>query len=80
MCMRTTVEISDDLMRRAKRKAADERVPLRDIVEAALRSYLADARDRQTYRLKWRTEHGELMPGVDIFDRSALIDVMEGRE
>jgi hypothetical protein len=38
--MRTTIEISDDLFRQLKRKAADEGTTIRNIVESALRVYL----------------------------------------
>ena len=39
-CMRTTIEISDELCRQLKRKAADEGVTIRQVVESALRVYL----------------------------------------
>ena len=37
LCMRTTVDINDELMRQIKRLAADEKVSLKQIVERALR-------------------------------------------
>ena len=79
-CMRTTIEIGDELLRQAKRQAADEKRPLRAVVEAALRAYLGKRRLRGGYRLRWRTEKGRLRPGVRLHDRSALLDIMEGRE
>ena len=33
MCMRTTIDIGDELLRQAKRRAADEGTPLRAVVE-----------------------------------------------
>ena len=79
MCMRTTIDIGDELLRQAKRRAADEGTPLRAVVEAALRSYLG-ARPRPSgYRLRWRTESGRVMPGVRLDDRDALFDLMDGR-
>ena len=42
LCMRTTMDINDELMRHAKKKAADDGVPLRDVVEDALRRYLSE--------------------------------------
>jgi hypothetical protein len=77
--MRTTVEITDELLRKAKKKAADEGIPLRDVVEAALRSYLSGRPSRARYRLRWRTERGRVMPGVNLEDRDALFDLMDGR-
>ncbi len=79
-CMRTTIEINDELFREAKRRAEDEQVPMRRIIEAALRVYLEPPRSRKTYRLQWRTEKGRLQPGVNLEDRDALFDLMEGRD
>ena len=76
--MRTTVDINDELMRRAKKRAADDGVPLRDVVEAALREYLSGKPKATGYKLKWTAEKGELMPGVDIDDRDSLYDIMDG--
>lgn len=78
LCMRTTLEINDELFRRAKLRAADERVPLRDVVEAALREYLSGKGRRSGYTLRWTTDKGELLPGVDLEDRDALHDRMNG--
>jgi hypothetical protein len=76
--MRTTVDIADEVMRQAKKRAADEQVPLRDIVEAALREYLSGKPKDSGYRFTWTTEKGALMPGVDLDDRDALFDIMDG--
>lgn len=77
-CMRTTIDIGDDLLRRAKKKAADDGVPLREIVEAALREYLSGKPRGTGYKLRWSTEKGELLPGVDLDDRDSLFDIMDG--
>jgi hypothetical protein len=80
LCMRTTIDLSDDLFRRAKKKAADDRVSLKEIVEAALRRYLAGRPKRGRYRLRWTPEKGRLLPGVNLDDRDALFDLMDGRK
>jgi hypothetical protein len=77
-CMRTTVEIADDLLRRAKTKAAEIGVPLREIVESALRDYLSDKPKDSAYKFHWTTEKGKLLPGADLDDRNSLFDVMDG--
>jgi Arc/MetJ family transcription regulator len=77
--MRTTIEISDELFRQAKKRAADERRALREIVENALRAYLGKQPKRKAYQLRWRTERGRLLPGVRLDDRDALFDLMDGR-
>jgi len=77
--MRTTLEISDELLRTAKKRAANEGKPLRQVVEAALRIYLGRRPYSTSYRLKWRTERGRVQPGVRLDDREALFDLMDGR-
>jgi Arc/MetJ family transcription regulator len=77
--MRTTIDLSDDLLRKAKKRAADEGVPLRSLVEEALRRHLGGGRRSEGYRLEWSTARGRLQPGVDLNDRDALFDLMDGR-
>ncbi|MBI4864104.1 MAG: type II toxin-antitoxin system VapB family antitoxin [Candidatus Riflebacteria bacterium] len=78
--MRTTIDINDELLRQAKRRATDEQVPLRDIIERALRALLGgNSKERSRYRLRWRAERGRLQPGVCLDDRDALFDLMDGR-
>ncbi len=79
LCMRTTIEITDELLRRAKEKAAAEGTALREVVETALRFYLAKPRRATGYKLKWRTECGRMLPGVCLDDRDTLFDLMNGR-
>src|SRR5262245_15981744 len=81
LCMRTTIELNDDLLRRAKRRAADDRTTLREVIEQALRAHLTrrGALPRGRYTLRWRTERGTLQPGVRLDDRDALFDLMDGR-
>ena len=79
LCMRTTIEISEELLRQAKKRAADERAPLREVIEAALRFYLGKRPKNKRYELKWRTEKGHMLPGVRLDDRDALFNLMEGR-
>ncbi len=77
--MRTTIEISDELLRQAKKRAADKNWPLRRVIEEALRSYLGKRPKNKKYELKWRTEKGRMLPEVLLDDRDALFDLMEGR-
>jgi len=78
--MRTTLDLSDELLRAAKKRAADERIPLREVVENALRRYLTGRRRQGKYQLRWSTERGRLQPGVDLDDRDSLFDAMDGRK
>jgi hypothetical protein len=79
LCMRTTVDINDRLFRHAKRRAAEQGVTLRSVIEDALRAYLAGPRAGGGYRLTWRTERGRVLPGVRPDDRDALFDLMDDR-
>jgi len=78
LCMRTTIDIPDPLLRAAKQRAADEGVSLREVVLRALQLQLGGAHPAR-YRFRWRTEKGRLLPGVDLADRQSLYDVLDGR-
>jgi hypothetical protein len=79
LCMRTTLEIGDELFRRVKRRAVNEGATFRAVVETALTLYLSKGSRRAPYRLRWRTESGRVLPGVRLDDRDALFGLMDGR-
>ena len=79
LCMRTTLDLSDELLRQAKKHAADKGGTLRELVESALRAYLSGQPRKSSYRFRWRTESGRILPGVRLDDRDALLDLMDGR-
>lgn len=76
--IRTTVAIEEDLLAAVKRRAADEGVPMHHVVNRLLRQALVPAETGE-YRLRLRTWRAELQPGVDLLDRDALFDLMDGR-
>ena len=78
--MRTTIEITDELLRAAKKRAADEGRPLRQIVESALHVYLGKQGRPGGFRLRWRSERGRMLPGVRLEDRDTMFDLMDGRK
>jgi hypothetical protein len=78
--MRTTLDLNDRLLREAKKYAAEQGTTLRDVVENALRVHLSRPTSRTEYAVKWRTERGRLLPGVQIEDRDSLFDVLDGRK
>ena len=50
------------------------------IIEAALAAALAPRPARKKrFKLRWKTHRGRLRAPVDVADRDALYDVMEGR-
>ena len=72
--MRTTLQLPEQLWRSAKARAAREGSTLTQIVESALRAYLRPAQNGKAFRLRWRSERGELQPGLDINSRRGLND------
>ena len=78
--MRTTLDIQDELLIKARRAAAERGTTLTKIIEEALAAALADpAEERAPFTLDWQPIEGRYIGGVDIADRRALYDVMEDR-
>jgi plasmid stability protein len=79
--MRTTVRLPDDLLKAAKRRAVETGRTLTDVIEDALRVALAREEKgvaREPVTLPTFGAGGAL-PGVDLDDTAALLDLMEGR-
>ena len=75
MAERTTVRLPDDLVRRAKRRAASEGRSLTSLIEDGLRRLLNERppTDRAKRVLPpVSTATGGLMPGIDLNDSAAL--------
>ena len=74
--MKTTIDIPDALMIRAKKRAVELRQPLRELVIEGLRARLdeiAAPRSRwKTPTIRWVTHPGGLPPNVDLSDRSSM--------
>jgi len=78
MAERTTVRLPEDLLKRAKRKAAAEGRTLTALIEDGLRRVLVD--DQGAVRKKRRLPRvskatGGLMPGVDLTSLSAFEEI-----
>ena len=77
--MRTTIRLTDGLLRETKQEAARSGMTLTAIIEEALRERLAraatSAESRVRVRLKTVGGAG-LCPGVDLDDSAALLDLM----
>ena len=75
--MKTTIEIADDLLNRAKRDARREGKTLREIVEDALRQRLSARTPQVAFRLKRHTFNGDgRRPGVLEGDWGAVRDLI----
>jgi plasmid stability protein len=77
---RTTLAIEEGLLRRLKQRAADEGRTLQAVANDLLRQGLARPGKRSPFKLELRGWSAEELPGVDIRDRDALYDVMNGRK
>ena len=76
--MKTTLNLNDQVLRKAKGRAARDGITLTRFVEDALRARLAVARDRKApFRLRLKAVTGHCPPNVDICDRDALYDVID---
>ena len=75
--MKTTLNLDDRLLERAKQVAARENSTLTALVEDALRARLTGKpRTRSAFRLQLPTVRGTAPPNVNIADRANLIDYM----
>lgn len=80
-CMRTTFNLDDRLYQAAKIRAASEGTTVTQVIQDALREFLYRPGPRRSkYKLRWPTQKGRLLPGVNPDDRTSLYDAMDGRE
>ncbi|MBI5497555.1 MAG: type II toxin-antitoxin system VapB family antitoxin [Deltaproteobacteria bacterium] len=80
--MRTTIRLDDRLLAQARREAARRGETLTALIEEGVRLVLARPRAAaQTKRvvLPVSTATGGTLPGVDLDNGAALIDLIEGR-
>lgn len=77
--MRTTIRIDDELLARAKARAAENRTSLNAVIEEALRANLnrEPVRPKPGGRLPTMKGRG-LQPGVNLNSNADLLDLMEG--
>ncbi|MBM3935127.1 MAG: ribbon-helix-helix protein, CopG family [SAR202 cluster bacterium] len=77
--MRTTIRLNDELLREAKKIAAESGTTLTSVIEDALREALARRRAKPTR--EWITlptdKGGGVMPGVDLNDSKALWELTD---
>ncbi len=79
MCMpRTTLDIDATLLRELKGQAAREGRTLQSVVNERLRQRSLPARTPR-FTLVLPVWKSEIRPGVDLTDRDALFDLMDGR-
>ena len=79
--MRTTVTIPDDLVRQAKRAAAERSFALSEVIQEALQKVFLQQRttgEKQQTRLTTFRGRG-VLPGIDLDNYATVLDAMEER-
>ena len=82
MLVRTTLTLSDDLLRLARRQAAETHRTLKDTINEALRLGLVGTGKPGPPRPPFRVrpfKGGGIQPGVNLESNSDLQDLMDGR-
>lgn len=80
-CMRTTVDLPDDLLARARLRAAEERTTLTGLLADGLRLMLADRPERRSPRpLPLSTAGGGMHPSIDATSNAALLDAADDHD
>ena len=79
MKTKTTLNLDGQLLREAKERAAQEGTTLTQVVEDALRAALTESPAEHPYTFRFTVVDGGGPPLVDVADRDALYDLMEGR-
>ena len=75
--MKTTVEMSDSLLRQAKQIAVKERTTVKALIEQGLRSVVADRKRRQGFTLRSAAFRGDgLASGRSLQDWSAIRELV----
>ena len=75
--MRTTVDLPEPLLNNAKRRAAELKVTLSEVVQDALRGHLAQRSLRGTRDFQLHTVRGRLVrPDLDL-DRTSLLVTLD---
>jgi hypothetical protein len=77
--MKTTLNIDDTMMARLREEAVRQRKTMSELVEAALRLLFRSAKQSKKKKLRPLPSFHGGKPRVDIADRNALYDFMEGR-
>lgn len=77
--MKTTLDLDDSILAQAKRRSAALGTTLKAFVEDALRARLLESpQKRKRYSYKMNVVHGKKPPAIDISDRGALFDYLDG--
>ena len=76
-CMKTTIDLPDDLLIATKKLAAERRTTIRSLVERGLRKELGESEIGAAHRrprIRWVTVKGGLAPGLDVAGRAGMME------
>lgn len=77
---RTTIDIEDEILKKARQKAAEESKTLTSVVEEALALYTSAPRKPSRKVMgRWVSVKGKGVPAIDVADRDRLYDAMDDR-
>lgn len=75
--MRTTLDLDDRLLVRARKVAGERGTTLTAFIEEALAAALArKPKGAEPFKLRWTPESGRYLGVVDVADRNTLYDIM----
>lgn len=77
ICMRTTLNLDDNLVREAKRIAAEKGLTLTAVIQDSLRAIVAAHKPKKTVAIPTFLGDGVFL-GVDLNSNSNLLDIMDG--
>ena len=75
--MKTTLNLNEEILKKAKSRAAENGITLTRFVEEALQAKLITAEGETGYKYRPVVVRGTAPPNVDIEDRDALYDFMD---
>jgi hypothetical protein len=75
--MKTTLELPDELLIEAKKRAAEQRRPLRAIIEEGLRMALRRPETKRKKHVRLITVKGGVPRGLDLSSREAMYDWLD---
>jgi len=80
LCMRTTFDLDDELLKQLRQMAARANRTMTSIVEDALRTALQrrPPAKRRKVNLPVSKERPGLRPGIDLNNTAALLDILDG--
>ena len=75
--MKTTLNLNDQVLKRAKEQAAIDGITLTAFVEQALQAKLLQEPEQVRYSFRPKVVEGTRPPNVDISERDALYEVID---